>query len=83
MSVVHEELIREIEKLTEEQATVLLQLVRFMQPEERRTQQRGDWIDRARALRERIEVQHGTLPDVTQTLDEIWEERLNDLDSLR
>ena len=88
MGVVQEELIRVIKTLTDEQAAALLQVARVIQPEtpkkaELCDEAAGDWLDRARAFRMSLEERHGMFPDVVETLDEIWEERLNDISGLR
>jgi len=76
---VREELKQAIDTLTDEQAAALLSVVRVMQPAGADVELSDNWIDRAHAFRRRLEQRRGIFPDVVATLEQIWEERLDDI----
>lgn len=79
---VHEELKQAIDTLTDDQAAALLSVVRVMQPAGSDVELSDNWIERAHAFRRRLEQRRGIFPDVVETLDQLWEERLDDIDGV-
>jgi pentatricopeptide repeat protein len=77
MATVHEELHALIDQLSEQEAEIWLkqmqEAVHETQPSE------GDWHARMRRLRAELYAKYGKVTDAASVLEEMREERLNDI----
>lgn len=75
MAAIHEELHRLIDGLSEQEAEQLARQLRQQLDYTDRTA----WLAQARQLHDKLKAKHGQVPSAVDLLDEVREERLNDL----